>query len=120
MSEDKIPAWCAGEEWCPMTAASNIIGKKWHPVIISMLLDAERGFNELKNEVKGISGKVLSENLEELQEKNLVKKNVVSEKPLRVKYSLTSAGRSLKPVLDELNDWAVEHLEPSKKEKSVI
>jgi len=120
MSEDKIPAWCAGEEWCPMTAASNIIGKKWHPVIISMLLDDERGFNELKNEVKGISGKVLSENLEELQEKNLVKKKVVSEKPLRVKYSLTSTGRSLGPVLDELNDWAVEHLKPSKKEKSVI
>jgi DNA-binding HxlR family transcriptional regulator len=120
MSNEKIPAWCAGEQWCPMTAASNIIGKKWHPVILSMLIEEERGFNELKDNVKGISSKVLSENLEDLQEKDLVERKVVNEKPFRVKYSVTKAGRELSPVLEELRDWSQQHLRPSEKQESVI
>nr|WP_256727606.1 helix-turn-helix domain-containing protein [Candidatus Nanohalobium constans] len=120
MSDDKIPAWCAGEEWCPMTAASNIIGKKWHPVILSMLIEEEKGFNDLKEQVKGISSKVLSENLEDLQEKGLIERKVVSEKPFRVKYSVTQTGRELGPVLDQLHDWAAKHLEPAEKQESVI
>ena len=120
MSDEKIPAWCAGEEWCPMTAASNILGKKWHPVILSMLIEEERGFNELKNEVKGISSKVLSENLEDLQEKNLIERTVVNEKPFRVKYSVTEVGRELSPVLEKLDEWAEKHLRPAQKEDSVI
>jgi len=120
MTSEKIPAWCAGEEWCPMTEASNIIGKKWHPVILSVLIEEEKGFNEHKNSVNGISSKVLSENLEELQEKNLIHRKVVSEKPFRVKYSVTPTGKELETVLKELSKWAKKHLKPSEKEKSVI
>lgn len=120
MTDQKIPAWCAGEEWCPMTAASNILGKKWHPVIISMLIEEEKGFNELKDQVKGISSKVLSENLEDLQEKDLIERKVVNEKPFRVKYCVTETGEELGPVLNNLNEWAIKHLKPADKEESVI
>jgi len=120
MSDEKIPAWCAGGEWCSMTVASKVIGKKWHPVIISMLIEEEKGFNELKNNVKGISSKVLSENLEDLQDKNLIERKVVSQKPFRVKYSVTQTGKELTPVLEELGKWAEKHLKPSEKDNSVV
>lgn len=116
---EQIPAWCAGEDWCPMTAASNLLGKKWHPVILSILIENSAGFNRLKDEVKGISSKVLSESLEDLQEKDLVEREVVSEKPFRVKYSATENGEELAPVLRELENWALEHLKPAEKEETV-
>jgi DNA-binding HxlR family transcriptional regulator len=112
---EQIPAWCAGEDWCPMTAVSNLLGKKWHPVILSVLIDSPAGFNRLKDEVEGISSKVLSESLEDLQEKGLVQREVVSQQPFRVKYSVTENGSDLEPVLEELNNWAREHLKPADK-----
>jgi DNA-binding HxlR family transcriptional regulator len=119
MTTKQIPAWCAGEDWCSMTAASNLLGKKWHPVILSILLDRPSGFNRLKDEVEGISSKVLSESLENLQEHGLVEREVVNEQPFRVKYSLTETGRELEPVLDELRRWAEKHLKPADKEETV-
>ena len=119
MTEQKIPAWCAGEEWCPMTAASNLLGKKWHPVIMSILIEEPAGFNNLKDEIKGISSKVLSESLEDLQEKGLVEREVINEQPFRVKYSVTENGAALAPVLEELHSWARDHLKPAEKEEKV-
>jgi len=111
----KLEVWCAGEEWCPVTTTSSLIGKKWHPVIIHRLLEyGPSGFNELKKNVDGISSKVLSDSLEDLGEKQLVDREIVSEKPVRVQYSLTGHGRSLEPVIYAMRDWGLEHLtEPS-------
>ena len=113
MSEtsEKLPVWCAGEEWCPITTTATLIGKKWHPVIIHRLLEnGPLGFNALKEEVDGISSKVLSDSLEDLEEKTLVDRAIVSEKPFRVQYSLTERGGSLAPVIYEMRDWGLEHL----------
>jgi DNA-binding HxlR family transcriptional regulator len=109
---EKVPAWCAGEDWCPMTAASNILGGKWRPVILSKLIEDSSGFNELRQRVNGISSKVLSENLDRLEEDGLVEREVVGQKPFRVKYSVTEAGKNLEPVLDELDKWAEQNLKP--------
>jgi len=111
----KLEVWCAGEEWCPVTTTSSLIGKKWHPVIIHRLLEyGPSGFNELKKNVDGISSKVLSDSLEDLGEKQLVDREIISEKPVRVQYSLTGHGRSLEPVIYAMRDWGLEHLtEPS-------
>ena len=113
----QLEVWCAGEEWCPVTTTSSLIGKKWHPVIIHRLLEyGPSGFNELKKNVDGISSKVLSDSLEDLGEKQLVDREIVSEKPVRVQYSLTGHGRSLEPVIYAMRDWGLEHLtEPSEK-----
>jgi len=76
-------------------------------VIIHRLLEVEPvGFNALKEEVDGISSKVLSESLDDLQEKGLVNRDIVSEKPVRVKYTLTDRGKDLKPVIVEMMNWA--------------
>ena len=111
---DQIPIWCAGEDWCPITATTMLIGKKWHPVIIHRLLDkGPLGFNALKEEVDGISSKVLSDSLEDLEEKTLVERDIVSEKPFRVQYSLTPRGDSLKGVIMEMRDWGQTYLVPA-------
>jgi len=110
--KEQIPVWCAGKEWCPITATAQLVGKKWHPVIIHRLIqNGSLGFNALKEEVDGISSKVLSESLEDLQENKLVEREIVSEKPVRVKYTLTEAGKELEPVVKEMKKWADSNLE---------
>ncbi|AWB26618.1 winged helix-turn-helix transcriptional regulator [Halococcoides cellulosivorans] len=112
MGDDRLAVWCAGEEWCPVTATATVIGKKWHPAIVHRLLAAEPlGFNALQAEVGGISGKVLSEALEDLEEKRIVERRVVEQKPVRVEYSLTDLGRSLEPVVAAMGEWGTRHLE---------
>lgn len=102
----KMPVWCSGQDWCPITATAKLIGKKWHPVIIHRLLErGSLGFNSLKKEVDGISSKVLSESLEDLEDKDLLEREVVNEKPVRVRYSLTDRGRSLEPLISEMRQW---------------
>jgi DNA-binding HxlR family transcriptional regulator len=110
-SHQQLEVWCAGEEWCPITSTATLVGKKWHTVIIHRLLEhGPLGFNALKEDVDGISSKVLSDSLEDLGNKQLVNREIVSEKPVRVEYSLTDLGRSLEPVIVEMREWGVTHL----------
>jgi len=114
MEKSQREVWCAGEEWCPITTTSTLIGKKWHPVIVHRLLEhGPQGFNELKRDVDGISSKVLSDSLEDLEEEGIVDREIVSEKPIRVEYSLTEFGASLESVIAAMRDWGQEHLEPA-------
>lgn len=106
----QLPEWCMGKDFCPVTATANLLGKKYHPVILHRLLESERGFNELKRSIPGITSKVLSDSLKDLQENNLVKKEVVSESPKQVRYSLTEEGRSMDQVLEEMRKWGEENL----------
>jgi len=117
----QLEVWCAGEDWCPVTTTASLIGKKWHPVIIHRLLEhGPSGFNELKADVDGISSKVLSSSLDDLEEKQIVDREIISEKPVRVQYSLTGHGQSLAPVIFSMRDWGLEHLtEPDDADSSV-
>lgn len=118
-STRSIEVWCAGEEWCPITSTASLIGKKWHTVIIHRLLEnGPLGFNALKEDVDGISSKVLSDSLDDLEEKQLVNREIVSEKPVRVEYSLTEFGTSLEPVILQMRDWGIEHLAPAESEEA--
>ena len=109
--KEKMPAWCAGEDWCPLTATANMMSKKWHPVIIHRLLKSGPiGFNDLKKEVGGVSSKVLSESLEDLEEKDIVNRKVVNEKPFRVNYTLTDRGRELESTINEMIQWGRDNL----------
>jgi DNA-binding HxlR family transcriptional regulator len=108
---EELEVWCAGEEWCPVTTTASLIGKKWHPVIVHRLLEhGPSGFNELQENVDGVSSKVLSDSLEDLEEKDLVSREIISEKPFRVHYSLTDHGESLEPVIYAMRDWGMEYL----------
>nr|WP_302183472.1 winged helix-turn-helix transcriptional regulator [Halomicroarcula limicola] len=91
--------------------AVTLISKKWHPVIIQSLLDdGPLRFNELQERLDGISGKVLTDSLEDLQENDLIERHVVSESPKRVEYDLTRAGRELQAVMETLADWGKRNL----------
>jgi DNA-binding HxlR family transcriptional regulator len=108
---DRLEVWCAGEEWCPVTTTASLIGRKWHPVIVHRLLeDGPSGFSELQEDVDGISSKVLSESLGDLEENRLVEREIISEKPFRVHYSLTRYGDSLGPVIEAMEEWGREYL----------
>lgn len=121
-AEPQLNVWCAGTVWCPITSTATLIGRKWHPVIIHRLIKCgPLGFNALRQEVDGISSKVLSDSLEDLEEKQLVDREIVSEKPVRVEYSLTELGASLEPVIYAIRDWGNEHLkEADSKETSTV
>lgn len=108
---DELEVWCAGEEWCPVTTTASLIGKKWHPVIVHRLLEhGPSGFNELQDAVDGISSKVLSDSLDDLEDTDLVTREIISEKPFRVQYSLTRHGQSLEQVIYAMRDWGREYL----------
>jgi len=110
-ANDPLEVWCVGEEWCPITTTASVIGKKWHPVLVHRLLEhGPSGFNELKDNVDGISSKVLSDSLEDLQDNGLVEREVISEQPFRVQYSLTERGAALETVIEAMRDWGQSHL----------
>ncbi len=118
---EQLAVWCAGEEWCPITTTANLVGKKWHPVIVHRLIkNGPLGFNALKEDVDGISSKVLSDSLGDLEQKQLVNREIVSEKPVRVEYSLTAMGESLQPVIVAMRDWGAEYLAPADDQSSSI
>jgi DNA-binding HxlR family transcriptional regulator len=118
---NRLAIWCAGDDWCPVTTTATLIGKKWHPVIIHRLLEqGPLGFNDLKAEVDGISSKVLSDSLSDLEETNLVDRNIISEKPFRVEYSLTERGRDLRPVIEAMEEWGSTHLIPAEDREASI
>ncbi|MDS0280874.1 winged helix-turn-helix transcriptional regulator [Haloarcula onubensis] len=91
--------------------ATAILGKKWHPLLLyTLLTEGPQGFNDMKSRVDGISDKVLSDALEDLQDAGLVVRDVVEDKPVRVNYSLTAAGEDLEPIIEGLLEWSHEHL----------
>jgi DNA-binding HxlR family transcriptional regulator len=80
-------------------------------VIVHRLLTCgSLGFNELKRQIDSISSPVLSDSLEDLEEKQLVDRTIVSEKPVRVEYSLTDQGASLESVIEGMAEWGESYL----------
>lgn len=88
----------------------DVLGGKWKIKILGFLLFYERrGFNELLRDTTGISQKVLSSQLKELERDELVLKEISSTTPIRVSYSLSKKGLDVKPVLISLCNWAQEN-----------
>ena len=112
---DRLRVETPGETWDPLTGATTVLGKKWHLVVLHRLsARGPLGFNALVRSIDGLSNKVLSACLDDLQGWGLVARRVVSERPYRVEYDLTAAGRSVEPLLAAMADWgdtAVERVE---------
>lgn len=95
-----------------LSEVAAVIGRKWHPVIIYGLLnDGSFGFSELESEIDGISSKMLSQALDDLEANGLVERTVINTKPFRVEYSLTDEGRALAPVIEAMYEWGIEHVD---------
>ncbi|WP_199240793.1 helix-turn-helix domain-containing protein, partial [Halorubrum sp. SP3] len=89
---------------------ADVLGHKWHPVILTQLLNGEHTFSELSAAIDDVSNKMLSDSLSTLEAEGLVDRKVVSEKPVRVKYTLTPRGKELESVLDPMLRWGREYL----------
>ncbi len=83
----------------------GLIGDKWKVLIIRDLLTGTKRFGELKKSLNGITQKVLTNNLRQMEASGLVNRKVYAEVPPRVEYSLTETGWSLKPILDSMVGW---------------
>ena len=89
---------------CSMTRTMGVLGGKWKLIIISYLSQPRR-FGQLAQRLSLISRKVLTEQLRELEEDGIVRREAFAEAPPRVEYSLTAHGRALLPILAQLSDW---------------
>ena len=100
---------------CPVEVTMGLIGEKWKVLIIRDLLTGTKRFGELKKSLTGITQKVLTEHLRQMEASGLVKRKVYAEVPPRVEYSLTETGLSLKPILDVMVEWGNEYKEKAGK-----
>lgn len=94
---------------CPVETTLLLIGNKWKVLILRDLIPGTKRFGELKKSIGGISQKVLTANLREMEECSLVKRKVYAEVPPRVEYTLTETGNSLKPILDSMWNWGMNY-----------
>lgn len=92
---------------CPhFHAAIELIGKRWTGAIVCALTERPMRFGELAKAVPGLSDRLLSQRLRELEQEGLVEREVEAATPVRVTYSLTEMGASLQPAIGELKAWA--------------
>jgi DNA-binding HxlR family transcriptional regulator len=88
----------------------KLFGKRWTGIVVASLMAGPVYFSDLRRTVPGISERMLSDRLTELQAAGLVVREVHAGPPLRVAYHLTDAGHALRPSLEELRRWAQAHL----------
>ncbi len=88
--------------------AVHILGKRWTGLLLNVLMEGPRRFCELTMLVDGLSDRVLSDRLRELETEGIVKRVVYPNIPVRVEYQLTEKGLALKPVTDAIHAWAQE------------
>jgi DNA-binding HxlR family transcriptional regulator len=83
----------------------ELLGKKWTALLVRALLEGPRRFTELLEAAPGLSDRVLSQRLKELEAARIVTRAQYAEVPPRVEYELTRRGRQLGPVIGEMERW---------------
>lgn len=96
---------------CELYIVLELIGGKWKPLILFWLKEDTLRFGQLRQRMPEVSQKVLTQQLRELEQGGIIRRDVFAEVPLRVEYSLSPLGRSLIPHLQSLHDWVLEHAE---------
>ena len=93
--------------------AIELIGKRWTGAVVKALIPGSARFNQLLAGIPGISDRVLTERLRELESEGIVERLVDPGPPVRVSYRLTARGHALEPVLASVSQWAERWLEPA-------
>jgi DNA-binding HxlR family transcriptional regulator len=93
----------------PMEVTLEVIGGKWKALLVYRLLDGALRFSELKRQVPGITEKMLTQQLRELERDGVLNRRVFAEVPPRVEYCVSEHGRSLQPVLAAMCQWGRQH-----------
>ncbi|MDR8393776.1 winged helix-turn-helix transcriptional regulator [Aliifodinibius sp. S!AR15-10] len=106
INEKKITANCG------MGYTLRLIGGRWKAGILWALLDSGRSrFSEIRDQLSGVSERMLAKQLGELEEDQLINRIVYPEVPPRVEYELTELGHSMEPMLQQMSDWGEMHRE---------
>lgn len=93
--------------------AIQILGKRWTGLLLKALIDGPKRFCELTSLVEGLSDRVLSDRLRELEAEGIVTRVVYPQIPVRVEYELTEKGHAFKPVIEAIQTWAEQWVSPS-------
>lgn len=92
---------------CPRyDRAISILGKKWTCTIIRCMLTEPRRFSDIANYIDGMSDRLLSQRLHELEQAGIVERRVYAQKPVLVEYSLTEKGAAFRQVVEAIQQWA--------------
>jgi DNA-binding HxlR family transcriptional regulator len=95
---------------CPLTSLIDMIGGRWKVLSLWCLRDGTKRFTELKRLMPGVTQKMLTQQLRQLEMDGLVRREVFPQVPPKVEYSLTPTGEELSGLLSTLSDWAKAHM----------
>ena len=100
---------------CPVEATLDVIGGKWKVVILFHLThDGTHRFAVLRRKIPGVSERMLTQQLRELEDDGIVHREVYAEVPPKVEYSLTEYGKTLRPITEVMCEWGKRHIKRSK------
>jgi DNA-binding HxlR family transcriptional regulator len=97
------------ECFCPVTRTMAVIGGKWKPIILFCIRDETKRFSEIKKLIPGVTQKMLTQQLRELEEQGIIHREIHPVVPPKVEYSLTKYGCTLTPILDAMAQWGKNH-----------
>jgi len=103
MANDELPHETMCEHF---QRAAALVARRWNPLIVGALLDGRRRFTDIRNAIPGISDRLLSERLKDLEAAGVVTRRVIPDTPVRIEYGLSERGHDLVGVIDELRAWA--------------
>ncbi len=95
---------------CPAEITLKVIGGRWKVLIIKELFNGVKRFNELHRSLKGVTQKMLTQQLREMEADGIVHREVYLQVPPKVEYSLTSLGKGLQPMINQMHEWGIKHL----------
>ncbi len=118
MKEVHNPSECQSKMVLPVQDALDILSGKWKIPIIGALFFGTKRFSEISRNVPGITDRMLSKELRNLEVNHLVKRTVHDTFPVTVEYSITEYGKTLKEVMESLRNWGMTHRERIKQDFS--
>lgn len=96
-------------EPCPIERGMRLIGGKWTASILWHLKDGPVRFNDLARQLGGASKKIITQRLKEMETHKLIRRDVISTKPIAVAYEITDFGQTTLEFLDDLKEWSLKH-----------
>ena len=95
---------------CKVEDALGILVGKWKPIILlNLMKERTQRFSELQRNLPGITQKMLTKQLRELEEEDIIKRVVYPQVPPKVEYSITEYGKTLEPILADMHEWGMKH-----------
>lgn len=105
------PAWDVYKLNCPTRQVLDCIADKWAALVVGLLLDGTCRFGEMRKAIEGVSQKMLTQTLRNLERDGIVARKVYATVPPKVEYSLTPLGHSLARIVDDLRAWSESNIE---------